>query len=65
MSALLESIVTLTVLLSTLLHGITAYPLARRYDERLAATRDHAREEHQPVSDLPVRIRHAKEAGAA
>ena len=30
-SALLESIVTLTVLLSTLLHGITAYPLARRY----------------------------------
>ena len=64
-SALLESIVTLTVLLSTLLHGITAYPLARRYGERLAATRDHAREEPQPVSDLPVRIRHAKEAGAA
>ena len=64
-SALLESIVTLTVLLSTLLHGITAYPLAGRYGERLAATRDHAREEHQPVSDLPVRIRHAKEAGAA
>ena len=39
-SALLESIVTLTVLLSTLLHGITAYPLARRYGERLAARGD-------------------------
>ena len=45
-----------------LLDGITAYPLARRYGERLAATRDRAREEHQPVSELPVRIRHAKEA---
>ena len=48
----------LTVLLSTLLHGVTAYPLARRYGERLAATREGAEEEHRTVSELPVRIRH-------
>ena len=58
-SALLESTVTLTVLLSTLLHGVTAYPLARRYGERLAARREQAGEEHRPVAELPVRIRHA------
>ena len=63
-SAFLESIVTLTVLLSTCLHGVTAYPLARRYGELLAATRDRAAEEHQPVSELPVRIRHAAGAEA-
>ena len=63
-SAFLESIVTLTVLLSTCLHGVTAYPLARRYGELLAATRARAAEEHQPVSELPVRIRHAAGAEA-
>ena len=57
-SALVESTVTLTVLLSTLLHGVTAYPLARRYGERLAATREATEEEHRPVAELPVRIRH-------
>ena len=56
----LESIVTLTVLLSTFLHGATAYPLARRYGQRLAGTRDGTREEARPVSELPVRIRHAR-----
>ena len=34
-AGLLESTVTLAVLLSTVLHGVTAYPLARRYGERL------------------------------
>ena len=58
-SVLLESTVTLTVLLSTLLHGVTAYPLALRYGKRLAARRERAEEEHRPVSELPVRIRHA------
>ena len=58
-AGLVESIVTLTVVLSTVLHGLTAYPLARRYAARLAATRDRSEEEHRPVSELPVRIRHA------
>ena len=58
-SALLESTVTLTVLLSTFLHGASAYPLARRYGHLLAAAPDQAEEKHQPVSELPVRIRHA------
>ena len=62
---LLESVVTLTVLLSTLLHGVTAYPLARRYGEWLTTTRDRAEAEHQPVSELPVRIRHARSKAAA
>ena len=53
-SVLLESTVVLTVLLSTLLHGVTAYPLARRYGERLSATREGAEEEHRTVSELPV-----------
>ena len=57
-SALLESTVTLTVLLSIVLHGVTAYPLARRYGERLAATCDGTEEELRAVSELPVRIRH-------
>ena len=64
-SVLLESVVTLTVLLSTLGHGVTAYPLARRYGQLLAATRDQAAEEHQPAPELPVRIRHAKSAPSA
>ena len=53
------TLVTLTVVLSTVLHGLTAYPLARRYAALLAATRDRSEEEHRPVSELPVRIRHA------
>ena len=64
-SGLLESVVTLTVLLSTLLHGVTAYPLARRYGEWLTATRDRAEAEHLPVSELPVRIRHASKKAVA
>ena len=64
-SALLESTVALTVLLSTFLHGVTAYPLARRYGELLAAAPDQAAEERHPVSELPVRIRHAHGPEAA
>ena len=64
-SGLLESVVTLTVLLSTLLHGVTAYPLARRYGEWLTAMRDRAEAEHLPVSELPVRIRHASKKAVA
>ncbi len=53
---LLETAVVFTVLLSTLLHGITAYPLARRYGAHVQAQRTAA--EHEPVDELPVRIRH-------
>ena len=60
-ATLLESVVTLTVLLSTFLHGATAYPLARRYGDRVRATREGA-EEERPVSELPVRIRHAADS---
>ena len=62
-AGLLESIVTLAVLLSTVLHGVTAYPLARRYGERLAATGEGDGEEHRRVPELPVRIRHARRGG--
>ena len=59
----LESIVTLAVVLSTVLHGVTAYPLARRYGGRLAATGEGDGEEHRRVPELPVRIRHARRGG--
>jgi len=52
----LESVVVLTVLLSAVLHGATAYPLARRYGAYAA---EHAPAvEMQTSMDLPVRIRH-------
>lgn len=54
----LESVVVLTVLLSSLAHGATAYPLARRYGARVG-TPERAAAEHQAVPDLPVRVRHA------
>ena len=61
-SEFLEAVVILTVVLSTFAHGVTAYPLARRYGELLAAGREQAGEEHRPVSELPVRVRHAARA---
>ena len=54
---MLEMIVVLTVLLSTLLHGVTAYPLARWYGAHVAVVRDAP--EHHPVAELPVRIQHS------
>jgi NhaP-type Na+/H+ or K+/H+ antiporter len=54
---LLESVVALTVLLSTLLHGATAYPLAGRYGDYASAA-EAAEAERKRVMDLPVRIRH-------
>lgn len=56
--ARIESIVVLTVLLSTVLHGVSAYPLARAY----AAWLQRAGEpeaEHAPAREMPVRVRHA------
>ncbi len=54
---ILETIVVLTVLLSTALHGMTAYPLARRYGA-LVGVRGEA-PEHAEAMELPVRVRHA------
>ena len=52
----LEAIVYLTVLLSTVAHGITAYPLAKRYGARVKAW-ERARAETAPMSEMPVRHR--------
>ncbi len=55
---LLEAVVMLTVLASTFLHGLTAYPLARRYGEYSAAMAEtEAERAHAP--ELPVRIPHS------
>jgi NhaP-type Na+/H+ or K+/H+ antiporter len=56
--ALVESTVVLAVLMSTFLHGVTAYPLARRYG-RYAAALERAAAERGDAMDLPVRVRHA------
>jgi NhaP-type Na+/H+ or K+/H+ antiporter len=54
----LMSVVVLTVLASTVLHGLTAYPLARRYGEYSAAIAKTS-EEHAHAPDLPVRLPHS------
>lgn len=54
--------VTWTVLLSTFLHGLTAYPLARVYGAYLANKRVQAAAEHRVVTEHPVRHRHAAAA---
>ncbi len=48
----------LTVLGSIVLHGLTAYPLARRYGS-YSATIEETRAEHADAPELPVRIPHA------
>jgi NhaP-type Na+/H+ or K+/H+ antiporter len=53
---LLESVVVLTVLLSALLHGATAYPFARRFG-RSAGPPKNPDGDETPV-ELPVRVRH-------
>jgi NhaP-type Na+/H+ or K+/H+ antiporter len=53
---MLKDVVVLTVLLSAVLHGATAYPFARRYGAYAA---EHAPEKETEISaDLPVRVRH-------
>ena len=54
----LVAVVALTVLASTVLHGITSYPLARRYGE-YAAAMEEAQAEKREVPELPVRISHS------
>jgi NhaP-type Na+/H+ or K+/H+ antiporter len=52
---ILEIVVT-TVALSVLLHGLTAYPASVLYARRLAAG-GAGMQEHEPVSEMPLRIR--------
>ena len=54
----LVAVVALTVLASTVLHGLTSYPLARRYGEHAAAM-EETQAEHEEVQELPVRISHS------
>jgi NhaP-type Na+/H+ or K+/H+ antiporter len=54
----LVAVVVLTVLLSTVLHGVTAFPLARRYGA-FASAHAAARAERRDAMELPVRLRHA------
>jgi NhaP-type Na+/H+ or K+/H+ antiporter len=56
----LGAVVVLTVLGSTLLHGLSAYPLAKRYGA-YASTHRAAEAERTPVNEMPVRIRHVPE----
>ncbi|MCG8591096.1 MAG: cation:proton antiporter [Proteobacteria bacterium] len=58
----IEAIVVVTVLLSTLLHGVTAYPLAARYGAWTERVRESASAEHGPSPELPVRIAHTADA---
>ncbi len=54
----IEGVVVITVLASTFLHGLTAYPLARRYGAFTDALHA-ARAEHAEAQEMPVRVRHA------
>ncbi len=54
----LMTVVVLTVLASTFLHGLTAYPLARRYGDYTAAM-EETRAERTHAPELPVRIPHS------
>lgn len=60
-SELLLCVISVTVLFSVLLHGMTAYPGAIRYAERLEAAEKAEAAEHMAVDELPVRLRHAQD----
>ena len=56
----IEAVVVLTVLLSTFAHGMTAFPLSRRYGAWLSrAHEDMMQAERAEAQELPARIRHA------
>ena len=55
----LVPVVVLTVLLSTVAHGMTAFPLVQRYARWLSgAAEDSMRAERAEAAELPVRVRH-------
>ncbi len=45
-----------TILLSIYLHGLTAAPISARYGALMQGARSGAREEHTPVTRLPLRL---------
>ncbi len=58
---LMLSVAMTTVLLSVFAHGVTAYPLAMWYSQRVHAMKEKAEApEHRAVSELPVRIPFSK-----
>ena len=55
----LVAVVVLTVLLSTVAHGMTAFPLVQRYARWLSgAAPDSMQAERAEAAELPVRVRH-------
>ena len=52
---LLMAVVVLTVLGSTFLHGVTAFPLAQRYGQHVVAI-DAGSAEHADTEEMPVRV---------
>ena len=60
--ARIEATVITTVVLSTFLHGISAYPLARAYSSRMARV-PTAAVEHAGMAEMPVRVRHEADSG--
>ena len=55
----LVSVVVLAVLLSTVAHGMTAFPLVQRYARWLSgAAEDSMQAERAEAAELPVRVRH-------
>lgn len=52
--------VTLTVLLSVFAHGFSAVPLAERYGRSMASREDRDMPEMQAVSEMPLRMGHAR-----
>lgn len=60
----LEAVVVLTVLLSTIAHGTTAFPLVQRYARWLSSSGpDSMHAEREEATELPVRIRHVDASG--
>ena len=59
----LLAVVALTVLGSTFLHGVTAYPIARHYGRHVAAPAE-AEAEHADAPELPLRISHTPTSSA-
>ncbi len=58
-SEAISRVVVLTVLLSAVAHGATAYPFARRYSLHVQGAKSAHSAEDRPALELPVRISHA------
>jgi len=54
----LMSIVVLTVFISVIVHGVTAYPLSKWYGQRMKTCEPRPEHEHAVVTEMPTRIPH-------